>query len=45
MDKRTQKMEFCVTFQMNSDAVFSDLEEDKNFKIIPDAKALTSVNI
>lgn len=38
-------MELCFTFQTNSDAVFSDLEEDKNFKVIPDDKAVTSVNI
>lgn len=45
MDIRTEKMEICFTFQMNSDAVFSDLEEDENFKIIPDDNALTSANI
>lgn len=45
MDKKPKKMEIVFTFQMNSDAMFTDLEDDKNFKIIPDDKALTSVNI
>lgn len=39
VDKKPKKMEIVFTFQMNSDAMFSDLEDDKNFKIIPDDKA------